>query len=225
MSGGGYYADTKITDRDGDYLAINTDGSINVVGGGSSTTKITDGTDTLLVNADGSLQVGLNAGQTIKINDGTDTLLVNTNGTLPVERLPKYLGITSASSARTTSGTTGNIALTGTPTMVEVTINITAVAGTTPTIIWFVQASDANGIMMDCFPRIAAAAPIAGTQLRICLGPTAGSNVIGTPTAASVMEVGCTSMIFPPTGNILLGWTIAGTTPSVTFQYGINQWY
>lgn len=225
MSGGGYYADTKITDRDGDYLAINTDGSINVVGGGSSTTKITNGTNTMNVNADGSINTALVAGQTIKVNDGTDTLLVNTNGSIDVERKPKYLGITSASSARTASGNTGNIALTGTPTVVEITINITAVSGTTPTIVWFVQASDANGVMIDCFPRIAAGAPIANTQQRICLGPTAGSNVIALPTATSVMEVAATSMIFPPTGNILLGWTIGGTTPSVTFQYGINQWY
>jgi hypothetical protein len=31
--------------------------------------------------------------------------------------------------------------------------------------------------------------------------------------------------VFNPSGNIRIGWTLGGTTPSVTFQYGIQQLY
>lgn len=176
--GGGYYPDTKITDRDGDYLAINADGSLNVAG---------------VV--------------------GTST------------NAPKYLNITSASSARTVTGNTGSLAFTGTPRFVAITINITAVSGTTPTVQWFAQTTDANGVLVDLFPRIAAAAPTATTQIRFMFGPDCPSIAHTLPTAAAVVSLASAPCVFNPTGSILLGWIIGGTTPSVTFQYGIQQLY
>jgi hypothetical protein len=195
---GGYYPDTKITDRDGDYLAINADGSINV-SGISGTTGV-------------------------KVTDGTDQLIINANGSLPVEQLPKYSAITSSSSARTTSGDTGLIALTGTPRYVTFTISITAVSGTSPTVIWYFQCSDANGIMIDLLPRIAAAAPASGTQMKGTFGPDCPQVGISTPAAGTVASFSAPA-VFNPSGNIRIGWTLGGTTPSVTFQYGIQQLY
>lgn len=198
MPGGGYYPDTKITDREGDYLAINADGSINVNGvSGTTGVKITDGTDQLLINADGSM---------------------------PVDDPPQYAGITSASSARTTTGDTGLIALTGNPLYVTFTITITAVSGTSPTVIWYFQYSDANGIMIDLLPRIAAAAPASGTNLRATFGPSCPQVAISSPSAGTVASCSAPA-VFNPGGNVRLGWVLGGTTPSVTFQYGIQQVY
>lgn len=194
--GGGYYPDTKITDRDGDYLAINTDGSINVS--------------------------GISGSSGVKVTDGTDQMLVNTDGSLSVQSTPVYTAITSASSARTTSGDTGNIALTGNPVYVSFTINITAVSGTSPTVVWFFQYTDANGVLIDLLPRIAAAAPVAGTQMKATFGPNCPQVGISTPTAGTVASCSAPA-VFNPGGSVRLGWTLGGTTPSVTFQYGIQQ--
>lgn len=197
--GGGYYPDTKISDRDGHYLDINPDGSLNV----TSTPA---------------------AGSSTRITDGTDQLVINANGSLPAEVLPKYTAITSASSARTASGDTGLIALTGTPRYVSFNIAITAVSGTSPTVIWYFQYSDANGIMTDLVPRIAAATPSAGTNLKATFGPDCPQVAISTPAAGTVASCAAPA-IFNPTGNVRLGWVIGGTTPSITFQYGIQQVY
>lgn len=196
MAGGGYYPDTKITDRDGDYLAINADGSINVSGISTSTG--------------------------VKITDGTDQLLINSDGSVSTQFTPKYTAITSSSAAQTASGDTGLIALTGNPTHVAFTIQITAVSGTSPTVIWYFQYSDANGIMIDLLPRIAAAAPASSTWLRATFGPTCPQVGISTPSAGTVASCSAPA-VFNPTGNVRLGWVIGGTTPSITFQYGIQQ--
>ncbi len=138
---------------------------------------------------------------------------------------PKYTATTSASSARTATGNTGNLALAGTPRVVSVTINVTAVSGTSPTIQWFIQTSDANGIMTDVFPRIVAALPVAATQQRFTFGPDCPSVAHALATGSTVVNAASAPCVFNPTGNILLGWVIGGTTPSITFQYGIQQLY
>lgn len=193
---GGYYPDTKITDRDGDYLAINADGSINV-SGISGTTGV-------------------------KVTDGTDQLLINSNGSLPVEMLPKHTSTTSASSARTASGDSGLVTLNGNPRYVGFTINITAVSGTL-SVVWYFQYSDANGNMIDLLPRIAGATPVAGTQMKATFGPDCPQVAISNPAAGTVASMSAPA-IFIPGGSVRLGWTISGTT-SVTFQYGIQQLY
>lgn len=203
----GYYTDTKITDRDGDYLAINTDGSINV----ATVTTVSS--------------VTLAAGQTIKINDGTDTLLVNTDGSLTVNTQPRYTAITSASSARTASGNSGTIALTGTPRAITFSIAVTAQSGTTPTIQFIPLISDANGILCEVAPRITAAAPVANTFWNFTFGEAVGADTLAAPTATTVVGKGSWSTVIPPNGNVRLDWVIAGTTPSITFQYGIMQMY
>lgn len=178
MGGAGYYPDTKITDRDGDYLAINTDGSLNF-------SPVT----------------------------GTST------------NAPKYVSVASASSARTVTGDTGSVAFTGTPRFVAITLNITAVSGTSPTVQWFAQTTDANGVLIELFPRIAAAAPVAGTQVRFIFGPDTPVVAHTIPTAAQFLALTSAPCVFSPTGSIKFGWVIAGTTPSITFQYGIQQLY
>lgn len=138
---------------------------------------------------------------------------------------PKYVSVASASSARTVTGNTGSVAFTGTPRFAAITLNITAVSGTSPTVQWFAQTTDANGVLIDLFPRIAAAAPTVGTQIRFVFGPDAPSVAHALPTASNVMTVTSAPCVFSPTGSILFGWVIAGTTPSITFQYGIQQLY
>lgn len=132
-------------------------------------------------------------------------------------------GITSASSARTASGDSGLIALTGKPKYISVTLNITAVSGVSPTVIWYIRHADSNGVEVDLFTRIAAAAPVANTQYRFTFGPDCPSVAITTPTAAGVVVPVSAPVVLDPRGSIRLGWTLAGTTPSVTFQYAIQQ--
>lgn len=67
-----------------DFLAINSDGSINVSFAAGTEIKITDGTDDLAINADGSINVAFAAGAEIKITDGTDDLAVNADGSINV---------------------------------------------------------------------------------------------------------------------------------------------
>lgn len=179
MSGtNGYYPDNKITGPTGNYLAVNSDGSINVAGATGSSTNA-----------------------------------------------PKYVSVSSASSARTTSGSTGAVTFTGTPRFVSITINVTAIGGTSPTVQWFAQTSDANGNQIDVFSRIAAAAPIAGTQLRFTFGPDCPNVAHTVPTAAGIVAVTSAPCILSPTGSVNLGWVLGGTSPSITFQYGIQQLY
>lgn len=180
MSGtNGYYPDSKITGPTGNYLGVNSDGSINVAGAAGASTNA-----------------------------------------------PKYVSIASASAARTATGNTGAVAFTGTPRFVAITINVTAVSGTSPTLQWFAQTSDANGVQVDLFTRIAAAAPVAGTQLRFVFGPDSPSVAHVLPTAAGIVAVTSAPCVFSPTGSILLGWVIAASaSPSITFQYGIQQLY
>jgi hypothetical protein len=161
----------------------------------------------LVVNADGSI----------------NALTTGASGSNTTS--PKYAAITSASSARTASGNTGSIALTGTPRALAITISITAVSGTSPTLQWFAQTSDANGILTDIFPRIIAGTPVAGTQLRFMFAPEAPLVTHALPTATNVLGLGSAPCIFNPADSILLGWVIGGTTPSITFQYGIQQLY
>lgn len=178
--GGGYYPDTKITGPTGSYLAVNADGSLNVL----------------------------------------TTAAAGSNATSP-----RYTAITSTSSARTASGNTGSIPFTGTPRFVSVTVNITAVSGTSPTIQWFIQTTDANGNLVDVFSRVAAGTPIAATQQRFTFGPDSPTVTHALATAATVVNAASAPCVFNPTGSLVLGWVIGGTTPSITFQYGIQQLY
>lgn len=62
--------------KDTDLETVLTDGSQKVV--------ITDGTDDVAVNADGSLNVVFPTGAQIEITDGTDTLAINSDGSINV---------------------------------------------------------------------------------------------------------------------------------------------
>jgi hypothetical protein len=104
---GGYYPDTKITDLQGDYLAINTDGSINVAGtvANGNTTKINDGTDTMLVNADGSLTVVANVGTGTQPVSGTVTANAGTGNFLNKPYTPSSADILCGGATVTASTT------------------------------------------------------------------------------------------------------------------------
>jgi len=183
-----------------------------MTGGGSGyypDSKITGPTGNYLaVNADGSINT-----QTTAVTAGTST------------NAPKYTGITSASSARTATGNTGAIALTGTPKYVTVTVNITAVSGTTPTIAWQFLATDANGTLVHCLPVTGGLTAVASTQYRLTFGPDCPLTAPAAATATNFVGVGSAPTTFNPGANIQLGWVIGGTTPSITFQYGIQQLY
>lgn len=82
-----------IEDSDGDEMAVNPDGSINVniAGGGlqveisaadGDNIAISDGTNTASVNPDGSLNVQLVGTSEVKITDGTDDLAINADGSI-----------------------------------------------------------------------------------------------------------------------------------------------
>ena len=85
--------DVIIKDADGDELAVNPDGSINVqiAGGGlqveisaadGDNIAISDGTNTASVNPDGSLNVNLVGTSEVKITDGVDDLAINADGSI-----------------------------------------------------------------------------------------------------------------------------------------------
>jgi adhesin HecA-like repeat protein len=85
--------DVTIIDPDGDPLAVNPDGSINVnINGGALQVEISaadgdniaisDGTNTAVVNPDGSLNVQLTGTSEVRITDGTDDLAINADGSL-----------------------------------------------------------------------------------------------------------------------------------------------
>lgn len=78
-----------------DTMAVNADGSINVVFPSGTSIEITDGSDTLAINADGSVNAVVTAtdldirdlthvSDSVKVGDGTDLLAVNADGSINV---------------------------------------------------------------------------------------------------------------------------------------------
>lgn len=139
------------------------------------------------------------------------------SGTVSTNNKAAYTGVTSASSARTVSGTASLGTMpTGTGKVI-VNINLTAFSGTVPTILFKLTQMDANGVSQIIATQTVAATPVVGTYFFI-VGPSQ-AWVNGAAPTASVPSVSASPLLLSDTGAVTLSWTIAGTTPSITFQY------
>lgn len=139
------------------------------------------------------------------------------SGTVSTNNKAAYTGVTSASSARTVSGSASLGTMpTGTGKVI-VNINVTAFSGTVPTVLFKLTQNDANGVSQIIATQTTAAAPVVGTYYFI-VGPSQ-AWVNGAAPTASVPSVSASPLLLSDTGAVTLSWTIAGTTPSVTFQY------
>lgn len=107
---GGYYPDTKITDLQGDYLAINTDGSINVGVVASSATQAVNITQVGGVATGGSSLPINDAGGSVTV-DGTVTANAGTGNFLSKSYTPAVADILCGG-VTVTNSTTATVFLT-----------------------------------------------------------------------------------------------------------------
>lgn len=107
---------------------------------------------------------------------------------------------TKASAAVTTTGNSGDIAATDANEVI-VDINVTAVTGTTPQVIFRLERKGSDGIYYTIWTSAAVTAP---GQVSQTFGP------------------GCETP--KPTGpTVRLAWDITGTTPSITFSASVQR--
>jgi len=130
---------------------------------------------------------------------------------LLIEYVSDNLPLTGlASAARTTTGQTGSIELNSTG--VIMTVDVTAVSGTTPTLVVKLQYYDS----------------VSATWIDVTAATTTTINAIGASTLVvhpSVAEVANAKVAYPLPRIIRAHYTIGGTTPSFTFSIGFNPTY
>ena len=118
--------------------------------------------------------------------------------------------IAHASAARTATGNSGEFIFDdpNSLAMARFTLDITAVSGTTPTLVLTVEAFDpASGKYVTV---LASASQNATGTIVLAVGP-------GLPVTANL------SANAPMPRQFRIKWTIGGTTPSFTFSVGVDQ--
>jgi len=132
---------------------------------------------------------------------GSTGTVVVTNA--PAQAVPTQVAattvLTQASAAQTTSGASANLPVAGFRELL-VAVNVTAVAGTTPTLMLAIDSLGADGVWY--------------TGLWTSVSITAAGQTI-----ASLGVSATTNVAFGAT--VRLRWTIGGTTPSFTFSVSI----
>lgn len=157
------------------------------------------------LNSDGSeLMGGLNPtglGQALQVDaSGNVKTVLQTNYNVIGKTYRATATVfTQASSAQTTGGNSGNLAVDA-YTEIAVDINITAVSGTSPTLNLFVDRLGADGIWY----------PIWSSTQQTAVGQVSTS-------------IGAGMLVAQGFGaTVRLRWTIGGTTPSWTFSASIQ---
>lgn len=113
------------------------------------------------------------------------------------QQRPVVVLFSEAVSARTATGNSATLPSSGYGVcQAWVTVNVTVVSGTTPTLTLALQQQDANGVW-------------------VAVGQTASLTAVGTAS----FNVGPD---LPLVGPLRVAWTIGGTTPSFTFQASVQ---